>query len=116
MTLHNTKQQNEYQISIKNDPFSWFHKPKKKETLLNKHVSIDSSTIDPVKEHSISKLNELDEDMIVGKGLNKMTIKELKQLIKDYNRRSKTGYKIKNFGKMKKAELKHIATKIYDLI
>ena len=116
MTLHNTKQQNEYQISTKNDPFSWFHKPKKKETLLNKHISIDSSTVNPVKEHSISKLNELDDDMIVGKGFNKMTIKELKQLIKNYNRKAKTGSKIKNFGKMKKAELKRIATEIYQRI
>ena len=113
MTLWNRKRDNEYQISTKNDPFSWFHKPKKKDTLLNKHVEIDSKTIDPVKEHSIKKLDELDENMMVGNGLKKMTSKELKQVIKTYNRSAKTGHKIKHYGKMKKAELRQIANKIY---
>jgi len=47
---------------------------------------------------------------MIGKGLK---IKELKQMIKDYNKISKSNQKIKGYGKMKKKELQEIIQRIH---
>ena len=112
MTLFNKKQNNEYQISTKNDPFSWFHKPKKNE----KHVEIESKTIDPQHEHSIDRLDKLDENMMIGSGFKKLKKADLKGIIKAFNQKAKTGQKIKGFGKMKKDELRKILFQKYHSI
>ena len=95
------KRENEYNVSTENDPFSWFHKPKK----TDKHVKIPSKTIDPIKEHSINQLENLEKEIMIGEGLKKMKVADLKQLIKQHNKRQKPEMKIKGYGKMKKKEL-----------
>lgn len=97
--FYGKKQENEYNIKTSNDPFSWFFKRKDD----NKNKTIASNTLNPVTEHSITKLDELDpEEMIGGKGLK---VKEMKEIIKVHNRGVKTN-KIK-YGKMKKKELQN---------
>ena len=104
------KRENEYNISTENDPFSWFHKPKKTE----KHIKIESNTVNPIQEHSINQLDKLENEMMIGIGIRKMKIADLKQMIKQHNKRQKKPQmKIKGYGKMKKAELREIANKIY---
>ena len=104
------KRENEYNISTENDPFSWFHKPKKTE----KHIKIESNTVNPIQEHSINQLDKLENEMMIGEGIRKMKIADLKQMIKQHNKRQKKPeMKIKGYGKMKKAELRVIANKIY---
>ena len=104
------KRENEYNISTENDPFSWFHKPKKTE----KHIKIESNTVNPIQEHSINQLDKLENEMMIGEGIRKMKITDLKQMIKQHNKRQKKPQmKIKGYGKMKKAELRKIANKIY---
>ena len=104
------KRENEYNISTENDPFSWFHKPKKTE----KHIKIESNTVNPIQEHSINQLEKLENEMMIGIGIRKMKIADLKQMIKQHNKRQKKPQmKIKGYGKMKKAELREIANKIY---
>ena len=100
------KRDNEYNVSTQNDPFSWFHKPKKSDN----HIKIESKTVDPIHEHSIHRLNNLDENLMIGEGIKKMKISELKQAIKRHNRQSTK--KIKGYGKMKKQELR---TKLMDI-
>ena len=96
------RRENEYNLSTENDPFSWFHKPKK----TDKHVKIASKTIDPIKEHSINQLDNLEKEMMIGEGLKKMKVADLKQMIKQYNKRQKKSeMKIKGYGKMKKQQL-----------
>ena len=104
------KRENEYNISTENDPFSWFHKPKKTE----KHIKIESNTVNPIQEHSINQLDKLENEMMIGIGIRKMKIADLKQMIKQHNKRQKKPeMKIKGYGKLKKAELREIANKIY---
>ena len=104
------KRENEYNISTENDPFSWFHKPKKTE----KHIKIESNTVNPIQEHSINQLDKLENEMMIGEGIRKMKIADLKQMIKQCNKlQKKPEMKIKGYGKMKKAELRKIANKIY---
>ena len=104
------KRENEYNISTENDPFSWFHRPKKTE----KHIKIESNTVNPIQEHSINQLDKLENEMMIGEGIRKMKITDLKQMIKQHNKRQKKPQmKIKGYGKMKKAELRKIANKIY---
>ena len=104
------KRENEYNISTENDPFSWFHKPKKTE----KHIKIESNTVNPIQEHSINQLDKLENEMMIGEGIRKLKMADLKQMIKQHNKRQKKPeMKIKGYGKMKKAELRKIANKIY---
>ena len=104
------KRENEYNISTENDPFGWFHKPKKTE----KHIKIESNTVNPIQEHSINQLDKLENEMMIGEGIRKLKIADLKQMIKQHNKRQKKPQmKIKGYGKMKKAELREIANKIY---
>ncbi len=104
------KRENEYNISTENDPFSWFYRPKKNE----KHIKIESNTVNPIQEHSINQLDKLENEMMIGEGIRKMKIADLKQMIKQHNKRQKKPQmKIKGYGKMKKAELREIANKIY---
>ena len=104
------KRENEYNISTENDPFSWFHRPKKTE----KYIKIESNTVNPIQEHSINRLDKLENEMMIGIGIRKLKIVDLKQMIKQHNKRQKKPeMKIKGYGKMKKAELRKIANKIY---
>ena len=104
------KRENQYNISTENDPFSWFHKPKKTE----KHIKIESNTVNPIQEHSINQLDKLENEMMIGEGIRKMKMNGLKQMIKQHNKRQKKPEaKIKGYGKMKKAEMREIANKIY---
>ena len=96
--FYGKKQENEYNIKTSNDPFSWFYKKKEDD----KNKTIASNTYNPVTEHSITKLDELDPDEMIGKGLK---VKEMKEMIKLYNKGIKTN-KIK-YGKMKKKELQN---------
>ena len=92
------KRQNEYVVKTSNDPFSFFYKDKKNP----QSRTIDSKTINPFYEHSIDRLEGINPEEMIGKGLK---IKELKQMIKDHNKISKSNQKIKGYGKMKKKEL-----------
>ena len=97
------KRENEYNISTENDPFSWFYRPRKAEN----HVKIRSDTINPLEEHSIDKLNSLEKEMMIGEGVRKLKMADLKQVAKYYNGlQSKSEMKIKGYGKMKKRELR----------
>lgn len=97
------KRENEYNVSTENDPFSWFHKPRK----TDKHVKIESDTINPIQEHSINRLDKLHDEMMIGEGIRKMKIADLKQMVRNYNRhQKKSQMKIKGYGKMKKQELR----------
>ena len=96
------KRENEYNVSTENDPFSWFHKPKKSD----KHVKIESDTINPIQEHSINRLDKLDGEAMIGNGIKKLKTADLKQMIRSHNRQQKKSHmKIKGYGKMKKREL-----------
>ena len=76
---------------------------------MNKHVEIDSKTANPVHEHSIDRLDALDEEMMIGIGIRKMKKADLKQVVKHYNRHQKQPQmKIKGYGKMKKPELRSV--------
>jgi len=97
---------NEYNIKTTRDPFSFFV-PR----WGTKTVKIKSKTVNPVHEHSIDRLDDLNQEKMIGaglgprnRGLAMYTVKELKQRIKEFNR--STSSKIKGYGKMKKKELK----------
>ena len=97
------KRENEYNVSTENDPFSWFHKPRK----TDKHVKIESDTINPIQEHSINRLDKLHDEMMIGEGIQKMKMADLKQMVRNYNRhQKKSQMKIKGYGKMKKREMR----------
>jgi len=100
------KRQNEYVVKTQNDPFSFFYKDKKN----SQNKTIDSKTINPFYEHSIDRLEGLNPEEMIGKGLK---IKELKQMIKDYNKISKSNQKVRGYGKMKKKELQEIIKRIH---
>lgn len=103
------KRDNEYNIKTSKDPFSWFYQPKDDKTKV-----IQSDKINPTYEHSIDRLNGLDEnEMIGGKGLK---VRDLKNIIKEHNKRSKRSHlKVKNYGKMKKGELQEAVHNIHNL-
>ena len=95
---------NEYNIKTTRDPFSFFV-PRKKNT-----IQIKSKTMNPVAEHSIDRLDDLPQEQLLGKGRNRglsmFSVKELKQYIKEHNKKHRSGQKIKGYGKMKKHQLK----------
>ena len=106
---------NEYNIQTSGDPFSFF------EPRRNKTIRIKSKTMNPVHEHSIDRLNDLDQETLIGagrnRGLSMFTVKELKTRIKEYNKGAHACSKIKWYGKMKKRELKeaiHRSPCMYD--
>ena len=71
-------------------------------------------SIGDLKTASINQLDKLENEMMIGEGIRKMKITDLKQMIKQHNKRQKKPQmKIKGYGKMKKAELRKIANKIY---
>ena len=70
-------------------------------------MKIESDTINPIQEHSINRLDKLHDEMMIGEGLRKMKMAELKQMVRNYNRHQrKPQMKIKGYGKMKKQELR----------
>jgi hypothetical protein len=103
---------NEYNISTSRDPFSFF--------VPRKTINIKSKTLNPVHEHSIDRLDDLDQDQMIGgagccareRGLCCYTVKELKQRIKEHNKMAKGDSKIKGYGYMKKRELKEMIHQI----
>ena len=117
ITPYNRRRAQEYNIKTSNDPFSWFYKSKHDD----KDVTIPSSTINPVTEHSISQLEKLDQDRLIGgegvlrdhTNVKNLKVAELKQRIKSHNRQMKTGHKIKQYGKLKKKELQQIVANLY---
>ena len=73
----------------------------------DKHVKIESDTINPIQEHSINRLDKLHDEMMIGEGIRKMKMADLKQMVRNYNRhQKKSQMKIKGYGKMKKQELR----------
>jgi len=98
ITPFGRRRDNEYVVKTSNDPFSWFHRPKQD----SKNKTIKSKSVNPLHEHSIDRLDALQPDEVIGKGLK---VKELKSIIKDHNKKSKSHLKVKGYGKMKKAEL-----------
>jgi len=59
---------------------------------------IDSNTSNPLTEHKIEKLNDLNQDEIIGTGLSKLSIKELKVILKQIKEKNKQ-IKISNLKK-----------------
>ena len=100
------KRENEYVVKTANDPFSFFNKPSKSDT---KTKVIQSKTINPLYEHSTDRLDALNPDEMIGKGLR---VKELKQMIKDHNKMAKSQMKIKGYGKMKKRDLQQVVNQV----
>ena len=98
ITPFGRRRDNEYVVKTSNDQFSWFHRPKQD----SKNKTIKSKSVNPLHEHSIDRLDALQPDEVIGKGLK---VKELKSIIKDHNKKSKSHLKVKGYGKMKKAEL-----------
>ena len=71
-------------------------------------------SIGDLKTASINQLDKLENEMMIGEGIRKMKMNGLKQMIKQHNKRQKKPEaKIKGYGKMKKAEMREIANKIY---
>ena len=60
---------------------------------------IDSNTSNPLTEHKIEKLNDLNQDEIIGTGLSKLSIKELKVILKQIKEKNKH-IKISNLKKI----------------
>ena len=50
---------------------------------------IDSNTSNPITEHKIEKLNDLNQDEIIGNGLSNLSIKELKVILKGIKQKNK---------------------------
>jgi len=98
ITPFGRRRENEYVVKTSNDPFSWFHKPKQD----SKNKTIKSTSVNPLYEHSTDRLDALQPDEMIGKGLK---VKDLKSIIKEHNKKSKSHLKVKGYGKMKKAEL-----------
>ena len=90
------KHANEYNIKTTRDPFSFFKKGGKNTT------EIKSKTLNPIHEHSINRLDNLDDELLIGHGIKSLQVKHLKAIIKGHNKRTKS--KIR-YGKMKKQEL-----------
>jgi hypothetical protein len=66
-------------------------------------IVIPSTTINPLKEHSVNTLDRLDEDKLIGlgiKNINKLKIRDLKLLIKNIKKQKKLkDIKISNLNK-----------------
>ena len=88
ITPFGRRHENEYVVKTSNDPFSWFHKPKQD----SKNKTIKSTSVNPLYEHSTDRLDALRPDEMIGKGLK---VKELKSIIKEHNKKSKSQAKIK---------------------
>ena len=100
------KRENEYVVKTSNDPFSWFYKTKKNDP---KVKTIESKSINPLYEHSTDRLDALNPEEMIGlRSGAGLKVKELKQLIKDHNKKAKSPMKIKGYGMMKKKELQGI--------
>lgn len=91
---------NEFNIRTKSDPFSF---NLTKEDAKNK--TINKSYWNPLYNHSVDRLGEIDQNQIVGSGLKK----DLKLIIKNHNKNSKI--KIK-YGTLSKKELQEIVKTI----
>lgn len=74
---------------------------------LKNTIKTKVKTLNPSYEHSIDRLNELDENQMIGaeqnSGLAAFSVKELRQRIKPHNEVSQI--KMKGYGKTKKCEL-----------
>jgi hypothetical protein len=95
------KRDNEINIRTKSDPFS-FSLP----TEDDKNKTINKSYWNPLYNHSVDRLQELNQDGIIGTGLLK---KDLKLIIKNHNKNLKN--KIK-YGTLSKKELQQIVKTI----
>ena len=98
ITPFGRRRENEYVVKTSNDPFSWFHRSKQD----SKNKTIKSTSVNPLYEHSIDRLDALHPTEMIGKGLK---VRELKSIIKEHNKKSKSHLKVKGYGKMKKQEL-----------
>ena len=79
---------NEYNIRTAADPASLLLPI---ETKNSKIFTIPSRSLNPLKEHSVDTLDRLPEDTMIGRGhIKKMSVKDLKDLIK----RFKDGYRL----------------------
>ncbi len=92
---------NIYNIRTKLDPVSIL---KNVSNNNNKNdIVIPSTTINPLKEHSVNTLDRLDEDKLIGlgiKNMNKLKIRDLKLLIKNIKKQKKLkDIKISNLNK-----------------
>ena len=108
ITPFGKRRDNEYVVKTSNDPFSWFHRPKQD----SKNKTIKSTSVNPLYEHSIDRLDALQPEEMIGKGLK---VKELKSIIKEHNKKSKSQMKVKGYGTMKKQELQQAVHHISSL-
>lgn len=85
-------------------------------------VTIESKTINPFKEHTVNVLKRLEPEKMIGKGLvrrklrpSKLRVKELKDLIKDYNKLVKKDKRFLITGKNKDELVEMVGKILFEL-
>jgi hypothetical protein len=93
---------NQYDIRTKKDPISIL-KPLQQD---NKDVIIDSTSNNPLTEHSVNILNRLPENEMIGAGqIKKLKLKELKTYLKQLKKNKKINFNITGKNKKQLQEL-----------